>query len=505
MSKPITKRNHSFQESMVIGAGHSILMGNIPNAIQDKDNLTTFSENYFKWNNTSKESLMRLGFFGSDINYNTYYPDLKPEDLKPNDSEFIEPMFRLLSAAIVSKNWNPVDFSRNGVLKASMPLLVGQTVNCDHSTDIGNAIGSVSKVVWQESYKVDGYTIPAGINGILKIDGKANPRIARGILMDPPSIHSNSVTVQITWDKSHPELEDSDFWDKLGTYDSEGNFICKVCTGIIRYTETSLVSHGADTFAQKIGKDGKIVNPTFAKQTYETYKEHEENGGKEFFFLDNKTDLEYYNTQQVNNNKVENNNLSNIKMDKELKEFLEKLFGKDMLTLSEGKEASPEEALYLIQKIVSDKASLTDTVNDLTKEKAELEEKISNLEAEKTSLTEQANLGKTYISKLREEACNNYRKLMGDSFKEDDAIYVMLKAENTPVVTLEGLNKTYAQKLEEAYPMHCNHCGSKDVSRASSVEDSEKKEVTSNKENPVDTAKAAANIFSRKNQYKVSE
>lgn len=155
--------------------------------------------------------------------------------------------------------------------------------------------------------------------------------------------------------------------------------------------------------------------------------------------------------------------------------------------------------------MVSDKASLTDTVNNLTEEKAKLEVKISNLETEKTSLTEQANLGKTYVSKLREEACNNYRKLIGDSFKEDDAIYVMLQAENTPIVTLEGLNKTYAQKLEEAYPMHCNHCGSKDVSRASSVEDPEKKEVTNNQENPVDTAKAAANIFSRKNKYQVSE
>lgn len=506
MSKPITKSNHSFNETMVIGAGHSILVGNVPAPVQEKEPLTKLSENFFSWNKTSKDSIQKFGFFGSDIDYNTYYPDLKPEDLTPKDNEFIEPMFRLLSETIVSKNWNPVDFSRNGVLKAAMPLILGQTVNCDHSTDIGNAIGSVSKVVWQDSYKVDGYTIPAGINGILKIDGKANPRIARGILMDPPSIHSNSVTVQFTWDKSHPELDDAEFWDKLGTYDKEGNMICKVCTGIVRFLETSLVSHGADTFAQKIGSDGKIVNPTFAKQTYEAFKEHEEKGTREFFFLDNKTDLEYYNnTQQVNNNKVENTNLSNTKMDKELKEFLEKLFGKDMLTLSEGKEASPEEAISLIQQIVSDKASLTDTVNNLTEEKAKLEEKISNLEAEKTSLTEQANLGKTYVSKLREEACNNYRKLMGDSFKENDAIYVMLQAENTPVVTLEGLNKTYAQKLEEVYPMHCNHCGSKDVSRASSVDDPEKKEVTSNKENPVDTAKAAANIFSRKNQYKVSE
>ena len=506
MSKPITRRNHSFQESMVIGAGHSILMGNIPNAIQDKDNLTTFSENYFKWNNTSKESIMRLGFFGSDIDYNTYYPDLKPEDLKPSDSEFIEPMFRLLSAAIVSKNWNPVDFSRNGVLKASMPLLVGQTVNCDHSTDIGNAIGSVSKVVWQESYKVDGYTIPAGINGILKIDGKANPRIARGILMDPPSIHSNSVTVQFTWDKSHPKLDDRDFWDKLGTYDSEGNFICKVCTGIIRYTETSLVSHGADTFAQKIGKDGKIVNPTFAKQTYETYKEHEENGGKEFFFLDNKTDLEYYNTQPVNN-KDNNSQQSENNMDKELKEFLEKLFGDNMLTLAEGKEINTEEALSMVKELVEGKDSFTETINQLTSEKAKLEEKINTLTSENSSLKEQAGVGKTYINSLKEEAKSNYKKIQGDSFNEKDPIFVMLSAETTPLITLEGLNKSYKQQLEEMYPLHCQSCGSKDLTRASSKEEKEEegKETTENKQTPLDTAVATANILTKKNKYKVED
>lgn len=500
MSKPITKRNHSFQESMIIGGGHSILMSNIPNSIQDKDNLTRFSENYFKWNNTSKESLMRLGLFGSDIDYNTYYPDLKPEELKPNDEEFIEPLFRLLSATVVSKNWNPVDFSRNGVLKASMPLLVGQTVNCDHSTDIGNAIGSVSKTVWQESYKVDGYTIPAGINGILKIDGKANPRIARGILMDPPSIHSNSVTVQFIWDKSHPELDDREFWDKLGTYDKEGNLICKVCTEIIRYLETSLVSHGADTFAQKIGADGKIVNPTFAKQTYEAFKEHEEKGTKESFFLDNKTDLEYYNTQSSNNKS--NNSQSQIdNMDKELKEFLEKLFGENMLTLSEGKEKTVDEALSMVKELIEGKGSFTETINKLTSEKTKLEEDIKNLTSENSKLKEQAEVGKTYLTSLKEEVKGNYKKIQGDSFNEKDPIFVMLSAETTPLITLEGLNKSYKQQLEEMFPLHCQSCGSKDLTRASSKEE-KKEETTENSEAPLDTAQATSNILSRKNQYK---
>lgn len=138
-------------------------------------------------------------------------------------------------------------------------MLLGQTVNCDHETNIGNAIGAVSQVMWQESYKDGHFTIPAGINGILKIDGKANPRIARGILMEPPSIHSNSVTVQFKWDKSHPGMEDGEFYQKLGTYDSKGEMVRRIVTEVVRYLETSLVSHGADSFAQRLVQMVKLL------------------------------------------------------------------------------------------------------------------------------------------------------------------------------------------------------------------------------------------------------
>ena len=53
-------------------------------------------------------------------------------------------------------------------------------------------------------------------------------------------------------------------------------------------------------------------------------------------------------------------------MNKELQEFLEKLFGQNMLSLGEGKEASQEEAISLIRDMVSDKASLTEQVTNLT-------------------------------------------------------------------------------------------------------------------------------------------
>lgn len=502
----INYANHELSDTMVIGAGHALMLGNIPDPIRVEDNLTKLNENFFAWKGTTQESIQSLGFFGSDINYHTYYPDLKAEDLKPKDEEFINPMFRLLSATVVSKNWMPTDFSKNGALKASMSKLLGQTVNCDHETNIGNAIGSVSEVIWQEAYKAEGFSIPAGINGVLKIDGKANPRIARGILMDPPSIHSNSVTVQFKWDKSHPDLSDNDFWDKLGTYDDKGNMICRVVTEVIRYMETSLVSHGADPYAQKVDKNGKIVNPGYANNTYNSYSEYQEDNKKCYYFSDNKN-IETDDTPvSFNENQgLENPIKNNTNMNPELQAFLDRLFGNNMLVLEEGKEATQEEAISLISSIIKERDTLTQKLTDFETEKTTLSEKITSLESEVASLKEYAQVGKDYITSLREKVVSNYKKLVGDKLDEKDPVFVMLNAENTPLITIEGLNKSYEQKLQEAFPMKCNHCGSKDVSRASSVEEPEdtKEDTTKNSE-VVETAQAFKDIIARKNRYKSS-
>nr|UWD60422.1 MAG: hypothetical protein [Bacteriophage sp.] len=467
MSK-FTKKNKEHLDSMVIGQGHTIMAGYIPEAVGAQ----TFSENYYKWKNPTPDSIAQFGFWGGDIDYNTYYPNLDKSELTPKDEEFIEPMFRLLSETIVSKNWNPTDFGQNGVLKASMKRLLGQTVNCDHETNIGNAIGAVSQVMWQESYKDGSFTIPAGINGILKIDGKANPRIARGILMEPPSIHSNSVTVQFKWDKSHPQMEDNEFYQKLGTYDSKGVMVRRMVTEIVRYLETSLVSHGADSFAQKIGSDGKIINPTFAKRTWASYEEYRDDKSKQYFFTDYKSDLTSYqekdDTQGSFNDNDAKDNQSNEKNSmNELQKFLESLFGDNLLTLEEGKEMNQETVVACIQSLVSSRNELQTSVDNLTTEKNSLTEQVTNLNAEVANLKEMATVGKNHIASLREDAVATYKKLMGDN--ADETIVTMLNAETTGITTLVSLTKDYQARLEEKFPLTCSKCGSKDVNRASSV------------------------------------
>lgn len=501
MSK-FTKKNKEHLDSMVIGQGHTIMAGYIPEAVGAK----AFSENYYKWKNPTPDSIAQFGFWGGDIDYNTYYPNLDKSELTPKDEEFIEPMFRLLSETIVSKNWNPTDFGQNGVLKASMKMLLGQTVNCDHETNIGNAIGAVSQVMWQESYKDGSFTIPAGINGILKIDGKANPRIARGILMEPPSIHSNSVTVQFKWDKSHPQMEDNEFYQKLGTYDSKGVMVRRMVTEIVRYLETSLVSHGADAFAQKIGSDGKIINPTFAKRTWASYEEYRDDKSKQYFFTDYKSDLTSYQEKNdtqgsFNDNDVNDNHSNKDNMNEELLKFLESLFGDNMLTLEEGKEMNQENVIACIQTLVSSRNELQTSVDNLTTEKTSLTEQITNLNAEVANLKEMATVGKNHIASLRENAVETYKKLMGEN--ADETIITMLNAETTGITTLISLTKDYQARLEEKFPLTCAKCGSKDVNRASSVSEDDTQgktgtEDTTQNQEPSSTGSVLDSLYKKK-------
>lgn len=501
MSK-FTKKNKEHLDSMTIGQGHTIMAGYIPEAVGAK----AFSENYYKWKNPTPDSIAQFGFWGGDIDYNTYYPNLDKSELTPKDEEFIEPMFRLLSETIVSKNWNPTDFGQNGVLKASMKMLLGQTVNCDHETNIGNAIGAVSQVMWQESYKDGSFTIPAGINGILKIDGKANPRIARGILMEPPSIHSNSVTVQFKWDKSHPQMEDNEFYRKLGTYDSKGVMVRRMVTEIVRYLETSLVSHGADSFAQKIGSDGKIINPTFAKRTWASYEEYRDDKSKQYFFTDYKSDLTSYQEKDdtqgsFNDNDAKDNHSNKNNMNEELLKFLESLFGDNMLTLEEGKEMNQENVIACIQTLVSSRNELQTSVDNLTTEKTSLTEQITNLNAEVANLKEMATVGKNHIASLRENAVETYKKLMGD--KVDETIVTMLNAETTGITTLISLTKDYQARLEEKFPLTCAKCGSKDVNRASSVSEDDTQgktgtEDTTQNQEPSSTGSVLDSLYKKK-------
>ena len=492
-----------FQDTIVLSAGHSILTPHLGSKIDG----SSFSDKFFAAAKKDRKSLDSFGLFGSDIDYNTYYPDATPEQFNPNEDEFIQPVFRMLSNCIVAKPYSPTEFPAD-VLKAAKHLLVGQTVNCDHATDIGNAIGSVVETYWQEAYTDEnGVEIPAGINARLKIDAKANPRIARGINMDPPSIHSNSVTVMFEWKPSHEFENKWEFWEKLGTYDKDGVLIRRIATKIIAFKETSLVSHGADPYAQLI-KDGKLVNPIYADNIYNSFSEDKAKEIREKIDQSRASFIDYkgfsekvinHNTSEIINRGTsqnteesqvsnQNNKLNSMP---ELTQFIEQLFGEGMLSLAEGATATTEHALAEIRRIVSENASLAEAKSTAEAEVTSLREEVTKLKGDLKTSEKFAEIGTTHFKEVKDATLASYKKLAGE--KEDVNLLALIENMDS-LSTLLSLKATYDTQLEEKFPLHCADCGSKNVNRASSVS-TEGPEETKNSES---VGNVISNIASKK-------
>lgn len=420
------------------------------------------------------ESLESFGLFDSSTpNYTTYYPDVTAEDLAPNDEEFIYPTFRALSEVIVHKGFNPVDFSAGGILKKSANLLVGSTINPDHESGmVGNAVGAVRKTAWQEQSKADGgIIVPAGINAQFKIDGKSNPRIARGIMMDPPSIHSSSVTVQFNWDKSHPSLTDEEFFQKLSTYDKDGNMIRRMATKIIKYKEISLVSHGADPYAQKIGENGQINNPRYAATSYNSEAQIKQMKEQKMFFFDFKVDL----IQNAADPTIPGNSNDN-KTHSDMNPFLLKLAEKLGVAQANLTEEQLQEAVTTaLMAAITAKTTAEGQIAQLTAQHTTEAAEIVRLTAESVTLKaaspDAAELTRLkafeikHLTDARAALSALYNKVTDN--KPDAAIAAMIA--NSNLEACAALSTQYTTQLEAKFPAKCGKCGSTSITRASAI------------------------------------
>lgn len=462
-------------DTIILSFQNALIMGHCPESIT-LDQIA---------NKHQKEPSMvaKFGLFDSATpNYTHYYPDVTAADLVPKAEDFFMPVVRALSQVTVHKNVNPVDFSKPGILKASMDKLYGQTVYVDHETAIGNAIGTVAELSWEESYTTtEGFKIPAGINAKLKIDGKSNPRLVRLMAMDPPGIHSLSVTVSFNWEQSHPSMVREEFMSKLGTFDEKGNMIKRVATGVNSYHEISLVNHGADPFAQII-KDGQITNPKYANLVY-----NKADGG-----LAVNSDIYDFRLDTVSNSEapsipVISNNIQNETPQK-MKEILALLAATFQLTTDNKDEATlsaelaPKLTEYIAnqaaatQELTTLKAEATNhttKVTELTNEITELKSKITLQPAQVVALEE-------YTSNLRAETLRLHT--LSNKNKVDDGIKSLL--DKSDISILSVLKNNYQKQVDELLPLTCKKCNSTDVSRASAViapENTAKKPVDKNK------------------------
>lgn len=485
-------------DSIVLGAGHANIIGHLP-----KDKITL--DQVSKKMSLEKSDVGSFGLFdNSTPNYTTYYPDVTAEDLKPKDEDFIYPVFRLLSNVIVHKKHNPIEFPAK-VLRASMGMLVGQTVNIDHETALGNAIGTILEVSWQESYKdKSGIIVPAGINGMLKLDGKSNPRIARGVMMEPPMIHSNSVTVRFKWEPSHLMEDMDEFWSKLGTYDEKGEMYRRIVTEVVAYSETSLVNHGADPYAKLI-KNGKIVNPEMADMFYSFKAENgEEKHESKFFMIDYKNNLSELSMSAQNNvedeeeddsttlDDVNNKQSKLIQMKQQLLQLCLIMGISDEATLTEENWLDTVKEKF---SVLNEKAGTADT---LQAKIDELTQSNETLTTENTSLKANAAIGESALKVARDEALRLYNLAKGDNV--DEAMQNVIA--NSSYENAITFQTQFAQDTEEEFAATCSDCGSSNVTRASakSEEEEEDNEEFAEKSD----ADVVANMRRMKNGVKAS-
>jgi len=164
------------------------------------------------------------------------------DELLPKETDYYYKDYRAISATLAP--CYGLDFSKPGVLEASVEKLKGQTVYKDHYFhSVDGWVGVVSEASWDAKGENAGGI--SGINARLKLDAKKDPMLVRGVAMSPPAIHSCSVTVLFEFDFSHPELvEQGRFWHLLGE-EVDGQIVRLVVTVILGYWEISLVFQGA--------------------------------------------------------------------------------------------------------------------------------------------------------------------------------------------------------------------------------------------------------------------
>jgi len=464
---PKTKRLPKILE-LTFRSGHSLIVGHKPSAICAEglcENLLTV---------TDKDKMASFGLFGGSADPNKFYPDLRPEDWTPKDADFIEPVFRGISETFVVHWGVPISFKKPGVLKASLKLLKGITVNTNHDTETENAVGAVSNTVWQEAYKANGVQVPAGINMVMKIDAKSNPRLARGIQMDPPSIHSNSVTVRFSHEQSHTDMGADDFWNQVGQYDKKGNLIHVVVNKVIAYKETSLVSHGADPFAQKVDADGIINDPRYASTVY-SFTEDNTNQ----FLITNTIDmdfLEFIAKLGLTEEAIPNEEalvahfkaMSENQIPEDTDIGALQAGTSDITALREvSEDITPESLTALVEnQMPEDGALITEAQTAIltsVKEAGDVPTLISNAAA-----------GIAAIALVRSNAVAQYKLAQKDG-ASDQIIETINKAD---MKTAKAFEAQYAAEFETQNPLHCGDCQSENVSRGVANNDKEEKDTS---------------------------
>jgi hypothetical protein len=184
-----------------------------------------------------------------------------PEILAPSTGDLMPFTFRLLSAAYLGCAGYHLDFSREDMLEHALPLFrepemegsdrrTPLVVVRDHSFAIEDRIGLVRNARWSPADEAHGL-IHSGIEADLHINWKLAGDAVRRLLHDPPLLDACSVSLGFSWEKSHPTLDDGQFWMRLGE-EVDGSPVRIVVTRIETVEHVGLVYAGADPHARRL-------------------------------------------------------------------------------------------------------------------------------------------------------------------------------------------------------------------------------------------------------------
>lgn len=439
----------------------------------------------------------QFGLFGSGNNSNTFFPSLDVQnDVVPKPEDFIDVPFRLLSETIVAAGtWRSTDFSKDGVLKASIDKLVSKPVFHDHDTELANWLGIVTATKWTPSFvDTKGVKIPAGIDGMLSIDAKSNPKFARGVMLG--AIFSNSVTVDFGWEMSHPFKDVQEFESKVGSMGTDGKMITRRATVIYDYYETSLVWLGADPYSKLIGKNGDLVNVDhgaaveFSKEEEKTQKLYLENKkylANACLTKDSVISLRQRlvsSETQVTETPMEKELLALLKIILNLDDKVE--LTKDHLAelklVKYGSEVVESATLTALKADASKVEGLTSKVTETEGKVTSLFTEVETLKADKIALEPFATAGKAYETAKRAELTRLYKLSVGAG-KEDQAVLDLhAKADMS---ALDGLITQLTNGVVQKFKGHCKSCNSTEISFKSSFSEADLEKDTNVSPNSV--------------------
>ncbi len=356
--------------------------------------------------------------------------------LNPQESDYIYIPVRALTATSVQSDTINFGYEDGKALKEAVDKFNDIPVLKDHIFSVDNWIGRTQGSFWDSTTP----GAPPGVTLMLKVDTKADPKVARGLLSG--MLDSVSVTVQFDYVKSHPNMSDSDFYYKLGEV-VDGKTVQALVTSITRLYELSVVWQGADVYAKQVQEDG-IHTPGLSHRTHQSPNSKEEINMKN---LAKRLGLaEGTHTEE---------------------QLLAALDGAITAAKTEAVTPLQAEVTQLKQDVAAKDTALTEANASLTQLKAELaplKESNEALQQEVATLKPKAELGDAYLTEQRTEAARLY-SIVTDG-KPDANLTKLISEANLEAA--KGFIATFGPQAEAKVPLTCSSCGSKSVSRRTS-------------------------------------